>query len=277
MVDIIYDTLLDGIKILPFLYLSFLFIEFIEHKISEKSKQAIIKSEKYGPLIGGTLGAFPQCGFSVSATSLYATRIISMGTLVAVYLSTSDEMLPIFIAQGIGFKEIIGIILLKVIIGIFFGFIIDFILRKKQKKLEIKEICDHDHCHCDEKSIFLSSLTHTMKILLFIVITSFILNLGFELLGEEKISSLLMNNSFLTPFISSLIGLIPNCGASVVLTELYINNVLSFGSAMAGLLTAAGVGLLVLFKINKNIKENLIILFIIYFIGVFVGQIINLL
>lgn len=277
MTDIIMDTLMDSLKILPFLFLAFLLIEFMEHKISKKSKETIKKSGKFGPFIGSILGAFPQCGFSVAATNLYVTRIISLGTLIAIYLSTSDEMLPILLSKGTDVGVIAKIIGLKIVIGMILGFIIDFILKNKKSNSEetIKDFCHDEHCDCDH-GILKSSIKHTINILFFISLMSFILNTGLYYLGEETISQLFMKNTVFGPFLASLIGLIPNCGASVVITELYLNNAITFGSTMAGLLTGSGIALLVLFKVNKNMKENLNILFTIYFAGVVCGIIIDL-
>jgi len=272
MKEIIIETLVDGIKLLPFLLVTFLLIEWLEHKVN--SKKIINKSGKLGPLFGGVLGAFPQCGFSVSATNLYITRIVTMGTLIAVYLSTSDEMLPIMLSEGIAFSTILKILLIKVGIGVLIGFIIDLIFRKKQK-IEIKDLCEEEHCHC-EKGIFKSALHHTLSVFGFIIILSFILNTLLTYLGENTLQNLFLKDSIFSPFISSLVGLIPNCASSVAITELYLNGALTFGSAMAGLLTGSGVGILVLFKYNKNLKENLLILSIIYGVGVISGILIDL-
>ncbi|MCI5733819.1 MAG: arsenic efflux protein, partial [Tenericutes bacterium] len=180
MLDIIKDTLIDGIKLLPFLFIAFLIIELVEHKLSNKTQKIITKSNKYGPVLGSLFGAFPQCGFSVLATNLYVTRIISLGTLIAIYLSTSDEMLPILITNKVSFKLILIILLIKIIIGIIFGYIIDFFWKKKETK--DFSICDDDHCHC-EKGIFKSSLIHTLKISSYILITTFLLNTLIYYLG----------------------------------------------------------------------------------------------
>lgn len=280
MFDIVLDTLLDALKLLPFLFLAFLLIEFIEHKLSKKSKKIIEKSGYLGPLLGGTLGLVPQCGFSVLATNLYITRIISLGTLISIYLSTSDEMLPILIMEKASFSVIFKILLIKFIIGISAGFIIDFIIRKSKRKQKKKKedysICHDEHCHCDEEGIFLAALTHTLKTLFFIIIVSFVLNIIMTYLGEDYISKIFMKDNILSPFLASLIGLIPNCSASIVLTELYIGGAISFASVISGLLTGSGVALLVLFKSNKNLKENLTILALIYLIGAFSGIIIEL-
>ena len=270
MKEVILDTLLDGLKLLPFLFVAFLVIELIEHKLSNKSKKAIIKSGKYGPILGGLLGIFPQCGFSVMATNLYATRIITLGTLISIYLSTSDEMLPILIAENADITFILKVLAIKLLIGIIFGIIIDFISRKEEKEKINYEICDEEHCHC-EHGILKSTIKHTLNTVLFIIVISFMLNLIFEYLGEDFLSKILLKGSILGPFILSLIGLIPNCGASVMITELYLNSAISFGSMIAGLLTGSGVAILVLFKTNKDVKENIKIVSIIYFVGVLVG------
>ena len=274
MLDIIKDTLIDTIKILPFLFITFLIIELIEHKIN--NKKIITKSKKFGPFFGSVLGVIPQCGISASATNLYATRIISLGTLISVYLSTSDEMLPILLANKTNTNTILKILGLKFLIGMISGFIIDLILRKKEQP-KIKELCVHDHCNCNHNhSIIESAIKHTISITLFILIFSFIINIIFEYLGESFLESLFMKNTIFSYLLSSLVGLIPNCGASILITELYINNTITLGESMSGLLTGAGIGLLILFKINKNIKENITIISLIYLIGIISGIIIDM-
>ena len=277
MKEVLLDTLLDAIKIIPFLFVTFLLMEYIEHGFTKKGKEKIKKAGNLGPFFGGLLGAVPQCGFSVMATNLYATRIVTLGTLISIYLSTSDEMLPILISQRCSFSVIIKILLIKVLIGMLAGFIIDFIIRKKTKSsnYEIKKFCDEEHCDC-EHGIIKSSIKHTLNILIFIIVITLLLNLGFYYFGNDSIEKLFLKDSFFSPFISSLIGLIPNCGASVALTELYLNNVISFASVISGLLTGSGVALLVLFKINKNVKENVKILLTLYFIGVLSGIVIEI-
>lgn len=275
MTDIILDTLIDTLKLIPFLFITFLIIEVIEHKLNNKN--IISKSKKYGPLIGSFLGAIPQCGFSVMATNLYITRIITLGTLISIYLSTSDEMLPILISENINITTIIVIILIKVIFAIIYGIIIDLILSKKQRKQEKENysICDEEHCHC-EKGIFIPALKHTLNITIFIMIITFIINIIFSFVGEDILSKILLKNSIFSPFITSLIGLIPNCASSVMLTELYINNAINVSSLISGLLTGSGAALLILFKSNKNIKENIKILFILYILGVLSGIILEI-
>ena len=274
MQEIILDTVLDTLKILPFLFIAFLIIEFFEHKLSKKTETTIKKAGKFGPLIGSLLGALPQCGFSVLATNLYITRIISLGTLIAIYLSTSDEMLPILIAEKAPMNNILLLVGIKIIIGLICGFIIDLIFKKETVK-ENFDICEHDHCDC-EHGIFKPAIKHTIKTLVFIFIITFILNIAFHYIGKENIEHIFDKTTIFTPFIASLIGLIPNCGASIVLTELYVSNILPLSSALAGLLANSGVALLILFNSNKNLKENVKIITILYSISVSVGLILKI-
>lgn len=277
MIDIISDTLLDVLKLLPFLFIAFFIMEYIEHKFSDKSKKIVIKAGKFGPIIGSLLGAFPQCGFSVAATNFYATKIITVGTLIAIYLSTSDEMLPILLSQGIDLWVIAKIIGLKIAIGMIAGIVIDLFIRKSKKTEDhIHDFCEDEHCDC-EHGIIKSTIKHTLNIAFFILVLSFLLNIGIHYLGEDNIKNIFMKDSIFSPFISSLIGLIPNCASSVIITELYLNGTISFGSTMAGLLTGSGVAILVLFKTNKNMKDNIKILLTIYGIGAISGIIIDLL
>lgn len=274
MLDVIVDTLLDGIKLIPFLFIAFLILELLEHKLSGKNKKIIEKSGKFGPIIGSMLGAFPQCGFSVAATNFYATRIITLGTLISIYLSTSDEMLPLLISEGVDIKLIIKVLGIKILIGMISGFIIDLIFRKKEKN-HIHDFCEEEHCNC-KNGVLISTIKHTLNITLFIIIISFILNTIIYYVGEDTLGILIFRKKVLGPILSSLIGLIPNCASSVVITQLYLENVISFGAMMSGLLTGSGVAILVLFKVNKNLKENLKILGLVYIIGVISGIIIEL-
>lgn len=293
MLEIIEDTLIDAIKLLPFLFITYLIMEYIEHKMGHKTKHAIKKSGKWGPIIGSILGAFPQCGFSVSATNLYAGRVITLGTLIAVYLSTSDEMLPIFISEAVSPIIILKILGIKLIIGMIAGTIIDLLVHIiknkiiKNKKIEITveeendedeigHMCEEDHCHCNESGILKSAIHHTLSILLFIIIITFIINTVVHFVGEETIASWILNKPVIGPIIASLIGLIPNCAASVIITNMYLENVISLGSMISGLLTGAGVGLAVLLKTNNKIKENIGIITLLYAIGVISGIIIDL-
>ena len=276
MLDIILDTIKDSLRLLPFLFVAFLIIELFEHKLSKKSKNLITTSNKSGPLLGSALGMFPQCGFSVLATNLYVTRIISLGTLISIYLSTSDEMLPILLSEKTSINMIIKILLIKFLIGMISGFIIDFILRNKEKPKQNYEICEDNHCHCNKENIVISAIKHTLSTCFYIFIISLILNIIISYVDEKELSKIFLKNNAFAPFISSLLGLIPNCASSVMLTELYLKKVLSLGTSIAGLLTGSGLAVLVLFKTNKNLKENLKILALIYFIGAFSGVFINI-
>lgn len=276
MLDIIIDTLLDALKLIPFLFIAFIFIELIEHKFNNKSKEFVRKSGKFGPIIGSLLGIVPQCGFSVAATNLYITRVISLGTLFSIYLSTSDEMLPVMLSQNVPFISIFKLLLIKFVIGVIFGFVIDIIFRNKRFGKNYQyHICEEEHCDC-EHSIILSSIKHTFNTIIFIIFITFILNFLFSYISEDVMSKLFLKNSLLGPFLSSLIGLIPNCGSSIMITELYLNNAINLGSCISGLLTGSGIALLVLFKSNRNSKENIFIMTTLYLIGVLCGIIIEL-
>ena len=276
MKEVILDTIVDSLKLIPFLLVAFLIIELLEHKLNNKTKNIITKSKKIGPIIGSLLGVIPQCGFSVMATNLYITRIITLGTLISIYLSTSDEMLIIMISEKVEISLILKILLIKIFFGIVYGLIIDKIINKKKKDKEKNyELCDEEHCDCNH-SILLSAIKHTLHITLFIFIITLIINTIFTLLGDNYLSKILLNNSILSPFITSLIGLIPNCAASVILTELYLNSTISLGALIGGLLTSSGSSLLVLIKNNKNQKENLSIILLLYTLGVLSGIIIEL-
>lgn len=278
MIDVILDTLIDSVKLLPFLFLTYLAMEYIEHKTTAKTKRMIKNSGKAGPFIGAVLGAFPQCGFSAAASNLYAGRVITLGTLIAIYLSTSDEMLPVFLSEKVPAGTIIMIICWKIVIGMAAGFIIDFVMRKSKRQEDVQKkighICDHDHCHCDE-GILKSSVKHTAVILGYIILISFVLNTVIYFVGEDTLGNIILNKPVLGPAISALVGLIPNCASSVVITQLYIGGVMSVGAAMAGLLAGSGVGIVVLFKENRDLKENIKILVLLYVLGLFSGIIID--
>lgn len=274
MSDILIETLLDTLKLIPFLFIAFILIEFIEHKLSKKNKKVLTKTKKYGSIVGSLLGVIPQCGFSVMATNLYITRIISLGTLISIYLSTSDEMLPILISQKTNPIIIIQILLIKVLFAIVYGILIDLILKKRNQK-ESFHICEEEHCDC-KHSIVKSALKHTLSITLFILLMNLIINILFTYIGEGFLSNIFLKDTILGPFITSLIGLIPNCGASVVLTELYLNNAINLSALISGLLTGSGTALIILFKNNKNMKENIFIILLLYTLGAFSGVIIEL-
>lgn len=278
MEEVLIDILLDTIKILPYLFIAFLILELIEHKLSNKNTKLLKNNKKYGPLFGGLLGGLPQCGFASIAANLFSKRVITIGTLISVFLATSDEMLPIMISENVELTKIFSIIGLKIIIGIIIGIIVDLIIKRKDNdnKNEIHKMCEHDHCDCKTDGVFLSSIKHTIKIGLFILLANLLISIIIYYVGEDNLSNILLNKNIFTYFIASLVGLIPNCASSVVITELYLEELITIGTLYAGLLTGSGIGILLLFKTNKNLKENITILSIIYFIGVLFGVIIDL-
>lgn len=282
MLHAIEHTLIDSLKLLPFLFLTYLLIEYLEHRTSDKTKDVIKKSGKFGPFFGGLIGIIPQCGFSVTATNLYAGRVITLGTLIAVYLSTSDEMLPILISEGTNFSIIANILLTKLIIGIIAGFIIDVVIRKTKKQQKndkqekIGEVCEKEHCHC-EQGILKSAIKHTISIFLFVFVISLILHIILDIIGEDTLSNFLMNQTILGPVIAGLIGLIPNCASSIVLTQLYLSGLINTATMIGGLLVNSGLGILILFRVNRDLKQNIKILILLYCIGVISGILLQIL
>lgn len=242
-------------------------------------KKKLKKQENLDLLCGSLFGIFPQCGFSVAATNFYAARVITLGSLIAVYLSTSDEMLPILISKAAPINVIFGILAIKFMLGMIYGFLIDFVLviKNKNKKQENKivDLCEEEHCHC-EKGIIRSALKHTLSIFIYIFILTLVVNMLVGFVGEDSISEFMASSKLLEPVIVSLIGLIPNCASSVIITELYLSEIIGFGSLIAGLLVNSGTGILVLFKTNKNFKENIKIVLLLYVLGMITGIVINL-
>lgn len=264
----------DALKLLPFLFLTYLFMEMMEHTAGDKATKIISRSGKVGPLAGGILGAFPQCGFSASGAGLYSGRVITLGTLFAIFLSTSDEMIPVMISSGAKLSSLFIILGTKILLGILIGFAVDFLVKKKDN-VKIGDICETEGCHCED-GIFLSALRHTVGVFVFVFAVGFVLEAVIGFIGEDMLKSIMSDTPFLSNIIAALVGLIPNCAASVVVTELYLGGVISAGAMMSGLLTGAGIGLLVLFKTNKRLKENLIITIALWVFGVVLGVILDL-
>lgn len=278
MKEVLLDTLLDTLKLLPFLFLAYLFMEFLEHHAGGKTERLLAKSGKISPLFGGLFGLLPQCGFSAAASQLYAGRLITTGTLIAVFLSTSDEMLPIMISHGVFPWKLL---LSKLVIGICAGFLIDLVTRIFRKNHpvadegKIEDICEREHCHCGDH-IALSALKHTLRIVLFLVVIIFLLNTAIHYLGEERLAAFVGTRPVLANLLAALVGLIPNCASSVVLTELYLNGVLSVGALLSGLLVNAGVGLLILFRNNRPVWDSFRVLAILFAVGLLTGLLIDL-
>lgn len=274
-------TIPDTAKILPFLFLTYLLMEFLEHKAGGAAERWLKGSGRVGPLLGGALGILPQCGFSAAASGLYTGRIITTGTLLAVYLSTSDEMLPILISNGASLPLILKLLGTKLIIGMAAGFAVDLIaalLRPKNQAApepQIEELCEREHCDCHDHFL-LSALKHTLHVTVFLFVFTFILNLTVEAIGEDTIAALILNRPILGSLLAALAGLIPNCASSVILTELYLEGILSVGAMLSGLLVNAGVGLALLFRNNRPVKDSFRVLLLLFFIGVLCGILIDI-
>lgn len=270
MINVIADSFIDSVKLIPFLFVTYLIMECLEHKAGDKMQAIIRRAGKGGPIIGGILGVFPQCGFSTAASNLYAGRIITVGTLMAVFLSTSDEMLPIMISENVGAQMIIRILAVKVLVAALVGFAVDYIFRKSNKDIKIGHLCEQHHCHC-ENGIWKSALRHTAEIFLYILLVSLVLNWLIALIGEDVLGGVILNRPIIGTLIAGLVGFIPNCAASVIITQLYLRGVLGAGAMIAGLLTGTGVGFLVLIRVNDNRRENLTLAGLLYLTGVLAG------
>ena len=295
----------DTLYLIPFLFITYLAMEWLEHKAGDKAEEAVRRAGAAGPVVGALVGIVPQCGFSAAAATLWAGRVVTLGTLFAVFLSTSDEMLPIFLAEQVAPMTILKIMGVKLMIGMVMGFVVDAavrLARRDREKLRIHELCERDHCHCngdceacgqqpelaydfehDEEhehhheggSILRSALKHTVQVTVFIFIITLVLDGALELVGEDALAAFLGSNPVLSVLGSALVGLIPNCAASVVIAQLYVEGALGAGAMMAGLLVSAGVGLLVLFRTNRGLRQNLIVLAGLWATGVFWGLIIS--
>lgn len=282
--EIILDSLIDSLKLVPFLFLTYLAMEYLEHRTGDGARRLIGRLGKggqggngrlrvgAGPVAGAVLGMVPQCGFSAAASNLYAGRVITVGTLLSVYLSTSDEMLPILISQRAPAEMILGILAAKAVIGMAAGLGVDLLVRRRgqEERERIHDICQQEGCHC-EKGIFRSAVSHTLQIAFFIFLVNLLLNLVLHFVGGDVLAGLVRNRPVLGPALAGLVGLIPNCAGSVALTQLYLEGAMGTGAALAGLLANSGVGLLVLFRVNHDRKENLRILALLYAIGVAAG------
>lgn len=275
MIDIIFETLIDALKMTPVLYLAYLLMEYLELKAGEKLNRTVARVGYAGPLLGSLFGAVPQCGFSGSVAGFYSARVVTLGTMIAVFLSTSDEMLPILLSSNVQGAVILKILLFKVIGAMLCGFVIDLTLRlfnrhRDTSSEHIHDFCEQEHCDCHE-NIFISALRHTVKVLILIIIVSFALNCLFEYYGNDVLKSNFITAPILSEIMAGVVGLIPNCSVSVLITDLFIEGVISPGAMISGLMTNAGVGLLVLYRLNKNIKENIIITIVLLISGIVLG------
>lgn len=274
---VIAHPLIETLKMSPILFLAYLFMEWLEQKEGSKIAESFKKFKKTGPLFGSLAGIIPQCGFSGAIAGMYAAGAVTAGTLIAVMLSTSDEMLPVLISARLSATVIITILLLKFVIGVICGFVTDFFIRKNdaERDEDIHGFCEREHCSCKD-GIFLSAVKHTLKILIIIFIVSVLLHLAVDLIPENTLKAVL-NYPVLSQLVASLIGLIPSCAVSVTLTNLYVEGALGLTSLLCGLLTNGGVGLLVLFRQNKDRKNSLFITAILFLSGLIFGTVAGLL
>lgn len=279
LMDVVLDAAVDTLKLLPFLFLTYLAMEALEHHAGERSEEAVRKAGSLGPVVGAVLGVVPQCGFSAAASTLFAGRVITVGTLLAVFLSTSDEMLPILIAEQAPLSLIGQVLLIKVAVAIVVGFVVDALVRLAKRDgdghIHIHELCEQEHCDCED-SVLVSAVKHTLQVTLFIFLVALVLGFVIEWVGPETLASFMSQNPALSVVAASLVGLIPNCAASVAITELYLEGALGFGAMMGGLLVSAGVGLLVLFRTNRPMGLNFAITGVLLAVGVAFGGLLTL-
>lgn len=274
--DVLFDTILDSVRMLPFLFAAFLLLEALEHYSTAFVNQTLGRLNKAGPIAGALFGCVPQCGFSVLAANLYSGGVISLGTLLAVFLSTSDEAVIILLGQPDKGAMIWRLLAVKFLIALTAGYIADlFIAGRITSTKHIHDLCGHCGCH-NHRGILKPALNHTLKLFGYIFVFSGVLNLLTALAGIDTVSTFLLNGSVFQPFLTAVIGFIPNCAASVLLTELYLNGALSFAAVISGLCTNAGMGLILLFKVNKNYKENLSIAGLLYLTAVAAGMILSI-
>lgn len=303
--DVLAESVVDTLKLVPFLLLTYLAMEALEHGTAGRVERIIARADKTGPFVGALLGALPQCGFSAMAATLFAGRVVTMGTLVAVILSTSDEMVPVFLAHQEAPARLLAILGIKVVVGLVTGLALDGALRALGRAGDghphIRELCERAHCHCDELDhdatgehdhahghahghdhghahggsrwwhIVRSALIHTAEVTAFIFFISFAFGFVIELVGEDAIATFLGIHPVRATLLAGLVGLIPNCGASVAITELFLAGTLATGPMLAGLLVSGGVGLLVLFRTNEDWRQNVLIVALVYIVGVVTG------
>ena len=271
--EVVLHSLISTLELVPFLLLTYLVMEFIEHRASDKAERFMKRAGALGPLVGGALGVAPQCGFSLAAANLYTARVVTLGTLVAVFLSTSDEMIPILIAGNIPLGELALILIYKAAVGIAIGFALDFLLRltrTEREPINIDELCESDECHC-ERGVVYSAVHHTVTISLFVLLVTAIINALVFFVGEEALAALFSDKPVISHVIAAIVGLVPNCASSVLLATMYSKGIVSVGTMLSGLFSGAGVGLLVLYRVNRRIKENVIITVILVATGVVFG------
>lgn len=286
MSGIVWSIITEGVKdtviCIPILYVTYLFMEILESSSRFDEETLCRHSRKIGPVIGGVLGVIPQCGLAGSAAALYSTGTVTLGTMLAVFFATSDEMLPVMLASlsgkfAIGVSTVVAILAAKAGLGIVLGYIADIAVKAGKGK-NIHSLCERDHCECDgeEGSVYRSALIHTAKITLMLLIVNIALSAIIDSIGIESLSGTIINQPVIGELVVGLFGLIPNCAISVIITESYLSGVLGLGGMFAGLLANAGIGLIVLFRTNARLRENTMIVLIIYVLSVAAGVLIHL-
>lgn len=326
--DVLLDSVHDTLELIPFLFLTYLAMEALEHTAGGRTERIIARADKSGPIVGALLGALPQCGFSAMAGTLYAARVVSAGTLVSVILATSDEMIPVFVAHAEPSGRMFAIIGFKVVAGMLVGLAVDVVLRALHRAgdghAHIAELCEAAHCDCGEIDsdadgasfspgagvaaekdaaaaaahgdahghghahdhghgasrgrrvwhIVRSALVHTAEVTFFIFLVTLVFGFVIEAAGTDAIAQVLGSHPVRATMLAALVGLIPNCGASVAITQLYLQGSLAAGPMMAGLLVSGGMGLLVLFRTNRDMRQNLVITAFVYVVGVVLGLVV---
>ena len=277
--EICKDVLIDGARMIPFLLFAFLLIELVEKYTGEKRDRILMKGNKAGPIIGALFGCIPQCGFSVVAANLYAERLVSVGTLLAVFMSTSDEAIIVMFGYPKSGGKILTILGLKVVIAIVVGYLVDLFCKRKRFSVKQESVWEERGCSCcgGHDGILKAVVSHSLKTLLYIMLFSMVLNVVIEGIGIERIQEILMNDSPFQIILSASVGLIPNCASSILITELYMKGVLALPAVMAGLLASGGMGLIVLWKNNRDKKENLKSAAMLYIGSILIGVVLQIL
>lgn len=270
------EFLLDNLLLLPFLFATYLVLEILEARADGALERSLGRTRRLGPLIGSIAGAFPQCGVSAAAASLYAGGAITAGTLIAVFLSTSDELIPVLISEKVPVSLIVKILSVKVVSGVFVGFAVNAVMAmfgKGGAKLHVDELCAHSRCSCKRRNgVLVPALVHTAEIFLFILVVSALFEVVLHFMGEDSLRSMILNDPWIGESIAGLVGFIPNCAVSVSCAQLYLKGGMSAGALMAMSLTGSGVGLLVLFRTNRHWVANILILAVLYVSGVVLGR-----
>ncbi len=266
---------LETLLLLPFLFVTYLVLEAVEAHAGGALEKFLERARSVGPLAGAVAGAIPQCGISAAAASFYAGGVVTVGTLIAVFLSTSDELIPVLISKQVPALLLAKIVLIKIVAAMVMGFVVSAVLactRHARRRVSVEDLCAHSHCGCRKhKGILVPALIHTAEIFFFIALVSGAIELCLHFFGEESLHALQLNRPILGELAAGALGLIPNCAVSVAGAELYCSGAMSAGALMASSFTGSGVGLLVLFRTNRSLRENLAILAFVYFAGVLLG------